>query len=1198
MRNPDEKTAHPRGKKSPPKPSLPRHEELFRTLIENSTDLISILDVEGVVHYESPSITRLMGYTQDELLGRLGFEYIHPEDLALARESFRQALIDAPSGSPVQLRMLHKDGRWLPFEIAANVLLEHGHVVGLVTNARDLSDRVRAQQDLVMSEQRFRSMVENSFDMLGVIDPEGRVVYQSPANTRMTGYTMDEIRGRDIFTHVHPDDEARIRATFKRLLAHEGAKAIMEFRYRRKDGTYLMLETIGSNRLNDPAIRGVIVNARDITDRRRAEDALRQSEQRLALHVKETPLGAIEWNAKFEVVEWNTAAEAIFGYRREQALGKHASFIIPEHARAHVDGVWEKLLSRQGGVRSLNQNLTQKGDLITCEWYNTPLFDKSGAIIGAASLVQDVTERQQAEAALRESEAKFRAVAETATSAIYIHQGERILYVNQACETISGFSREELLAMSPWELVHPDDRETTRNRFFNRQKGLPTPSHYEFRILTRSGESRWLDFSASPLIFEGQQAILATAFDITERKRTEQLQAALYRIAEQTSYARDLDEFYRAMHELLEELMQARNFYIALHDPHSGLISFSYYADEEDPKPEPRRPGKGLTEYVLRTGKPYLNTAETEKELARTGEVELVGTPSIDWLGVPLKDGDVTFGVLVVQSYDEKVRFGEREKELLTFVSQHVAGAIQLKRGQQALRESEARTRSLVESAVYGIYRSSVDNCFLDVNPALVAMLGYDNPAEVLALDLAAEVYANGADRERLIQKYRNSGRVENEEVRWKRRDGHGIIVRLNGRAVRNQTTGDVTFEMIAEDVTERRQLEEQLRQSQKMEAVGRLAGGIAHDFNNLLTVIKGYSELMLEQLKTGDPVRVEVEEVKKAADRAVTLTRQLLAFSRRQVLEPKVLDLNAVVLNLERLLRRLLGEDVELSLDLTQELGRVKTDPGQLEQVIMNLAVNARDAMPQGGKLSIRTRNVELQASSAHTAEYTVKPGPYVLLETSDSGMGMDKETALRVFEPFFTTKEPGKGTGLGLSTVYGIVKQSGGYVWVESEPGRGATFKVFLPQVDEELEVVSDSAPGRREHAGSETILLVEDEDGVRALIHQILEKQGYRVLEAQHGGEALLLCERHPEKIHLLLTDVVLSRMNGRELAQRLLAVRGEMKVLFMSGYSEDAIVQHGVLDPGTYFLQKPFTTDALTKRVREILDAPAVKAVASD
>ena len=411
---------------------------------------------------------------------------------------------------------------------------------------------------------------------------------------------------------------------------------------------------------------------------------------------------------------------------------------------------------------------------------------------------------------------------------------------------------------------------------------------------------------------------------------------------------------------------------------------------------------------------------------------------------------------------------------------------------------------------------------------------------------------------------------------------------RIEAELHRSEARRRAAEEMIAEDEAERRRLEERLRQAQKMEAIGRLAGGVAHDFNNLLMVILGRSDVLKELIGADDPRYRHVDLIQKTADEAASLTGQLLAFSRQQVLNPKVLNLNAVLGGMKTMLRRLLGEDIHLVTVPEESLGRVKADPSQLQQVLLNLAVNARDAMPHGGRLTLETANVELDEPAVR-GQARARPGAYVRLTVSDTGMGMDAATQARIFEPFFTTKGPGQGTGLGLSTVWGIVKQSSGYVSVESAPGRGATFTIDLPRVEAPVEPAEPSPVPARSPHGIETVLLVEDEDRVRGFTREMLEGHGYTVLEAAHPGEALRLVADHAGSIHLLLTDVVMPGMSGRHLADRLTALCPEMKVLYMSGYTEDGIVHHGVIGAGRAFLQKPFRGGVLAREVRRVLDA---------
>ncbi len=653
-----------------------------------------------------------------------------------------------------------------------------------------------------------------------------------------------------------------------------------------------------------------------------------------------------------------------------------------------------------------------------------------------------------------------------------------------------------------------------------------------------------------------------------ERQRAEAERQVMFEIIQGVNVSANLDELFRLIHQSLKKVIFAENFFVALYDRRSGLFTFPFFVD------------------------PMIITQEFFDQLAEQGEVELVGTAGATWLGVPLKTPKETIGVLVAQHYEDGNAYTERELEFMASVGGQIAVAIDRKRAEEELRAAETRFRTLVEQlpAITYVAEFGAAGPWSYVSPQIETLLGF-SPAEWMTDPEAWVKCLHPEDRERVLgeeEQSQHSREPFRSEYRMITRDGRVLWCRDEATVMSDQAVKRNLMLGVIHDITQRRQLEEQLRQSQKMEAVGRLAGGVAHDFNNLLMIIKGNSEMMLEQLGAAERSRKNAGEIDKAADKAASLTRQLLAFSRMQVIQPKLLDLNGVVGEMAKMLGRLIGDDIELNIVSSASLGAVKADQGQIEQVLMNLVINGRDAMPEGGSLTIEIANVFLdEAYARRHAE--VRPGNYVMMAVSDTGVGMDAETQAHIFEPFFTTKELGKGTGLGLATVYGAVKQNGGWIWVYSEPGRGTTFKIYLPQVEQVVSSPDRSrAVGPPLH-GSETILLVEDQDAIRNLASEFLKGSGYTILEARDGIEALQVAEQRHGEIDLLLTDVVMPRMGGPELAVRLADLHPQMKVIYMSGYAEYAKDNRKLADSEKVILQKPFALDTLARKVREVLAA---------
>ena len=778
------------------------------------------------------------------------------------------------------------------------------------------------------------------------------------------------------------------------------------------------------------------------------------------------------------------------------------------------------------------------------------------------SLQAEMRGRLEVEAALRQSEERMRIAIEasrfglfdwdvTADKMVWSNKSKELLGLPVDCTP----SLELLMAV-----VHPDDREDL-------QQGIkrPTPQQKDFvdeyRVVWPDGSVHWIWVKGSAYFDAEGRTLRRTGVltNIDDRKRAEErlhLQAAALQAAANAIIITGRDG--------------------AILWTNRAFTEMTGYSAEEVIGSSPR---------VLKSGE---QTPEFYTDLWKTilsGQI---------WHGEVVnrrKDGTLYIEEMTITP----VRSERGEITHFVGVKQNVT---QRKRRIEALRQAEEKYHAIFEDALVGIYQSTPDGRFLSVNPALARMCGYDSPEQQVAAvtDIVRDLYVDPACSVLFAQKMASDGMVRDFEHQIRRRDGAQIWLSQNARAVKDDHGELRYYEGTVQDITERKTLEAQLRQAQKMEAVGRLAGGVAHDFNNALGVILGYSDLLLPNFPAESTQHRFVEEIAKAARRAANLTQQLLAFSRKQTIQPTVLDLNAVVTDTDKMLRRLIGEDIDLIVSRASKLKCVMADRGQIEQVLMNLAVNARDAMPRGGKLIIETANVELDETYVQQHSYA-KPGKYVALSVSDSGCGMSPEIQARIFEPFFTTKEAGKGTGLGLSMVYGIVKQSDGYISVYSEAGEGTTFRIYLPQVADAANPLAAPVAPKVLPRGNETILMVEDEESMRKLARGCLENSGYTVLEAANGEAAIDIVADHPDPIHLLLTDVIMPGMSGRALASTILRNRPEIKVLYMSGYTHDLITQHGVLASDVALLEKPFNIEVLVTKVRDVLDGKPSHALAA-
>jgi PAS domain S-box-containing protein len=1031
----------------------------------------------------------------------------------------------------------------------------------------------RSDQRLREATSRLQAIVNAFPDLYFHLDAAGTILDYSAGRGDDLYLLPPQFQGRRMEDVLPPDAGRAIADAVARALA-ERAGVTVEYslpigvELRRFEGRAVPF-------LDDH----VLLVVRNVTERHRAEGALHEAIQALRALIEATPLAVFTLDPAGTVTLWNPGAERLFGWKAEEAIGK-PNPIIPPGKWAEFSQLRDRVLQGEvvTGAEIIRQ--TKRGALVDVSLSSAPLRDAKGRVVGIIAVLADITERKRAEATLRASEARYRLLFEASPQPMWVFDLEThaFLAVNDAAVRHYGYSQDEFLAMRLEDIRPADDATAHPADGASGMDGPHPAAVYRHRM--RDGTVVFDQVATHSLTFAGRRAKMVLLQDVTERLRLEEerrrAEAALRRSEEryrafvqQSSEAiwcletgapipTDLPEdeqiaclFRDAYLRECNDAM-AQNYGFASSSDIVGA-RLPDLMDRDDPE------NAAMLRAFIRSGY-RLTDAETH---ARTGGGErriflhnLVGI---------VEDGRL-------------MRAWGTQRDITA------------QRGtEEGLRRSEESLRSFVDSAVFGIYRSTQDGTVLMANSTLARMLGHASADAMVGADMR-RMYDDPAERERLIRRYGAADRYEGLDTVWRRADGKPIPVRLSGRPLRDASGGVVGFEGIVEDMRERRALEQQLRQAQKMEAVGQLAGGMAHDFNNLLTAVLTTTELIAGELPAGETrIRGDLELIQTASRRGSDLIRKLLAFARRQRLALQPIELNPIVQEFAAVLRRVVPEDIDIQLALDERGAVVNADQGAIEQMLMNLATNARDAMAGGGTLRLETSHTTLTAEACALKGWG-KAGDYVVLAVSDSGVGMDADTQRHLFEPFFTTKPVDVGTGLGLAMVYGLAKQHDGFLDVESVLGRGTTVRVLLPPA---AGVAPRKAPVHvaERLGGTETILLAEDEDSLRRAATRLLEKHGYRVLAAANGTEALRVFREHAGQIDLVVADVVMPGLGGPQLAGELRRSGDTVRVLFTSGYTERDVQDTKALAPDQPFLAKPWTVTDLLTRVREVLDQPA-------
>ncbi len=1110
--------------------------EKFSAAFQGSPVALCFSDLEtGRILEINETFSIITGYSREEVVERVDRDLQLWKDPA-DRQHFFSAVLEREQCLGIESRILCRDGTVKEVRLSSRIVRFSG-VSELLTVMEDLTELKR-------QEARFSSLVEKSLDVISLLDENGIFLYNTPSVEKIFWYPREVLRGRCAFDFIHPDDLDIARGAFNDLANNLQDGIPTEFRFRKADGSWIHLEALGNNLLQDSGVGGIVIISRDVTERKRVEGSLRKSEELYTKLVATMPDVVIRTDMLGNVLYVNDAALEISGYGRGEIEGRNMlEFIAPEDRERALENT-ALMLQERLGPREYHL-VFKSGEQRLFEVNGDVLRDENGVPYGLVQVCRDITERREAEDRLVESQRRLRTFIDSTTDLVFLKDDRyRHLLANRALCSFFGKDEEDVVGRSDFDLMPEDSAAQCRR---SDRAALTSRS---VQVIEEKGGDGYFESLKFPVeLADGRIGVGGFIRDITGRKKMEQ---------QLQKVSREWEEIFQAIGQ--PTLVLA---------PDHTILGANRAVTQVLNKPLQDVVGGKCHDFFHSGGAP---PPECPLRKARaTGKVETVEM-LIDQL-------DGNYLVSCTPFFDEA---GNLEKII------HIATDMTDKvKTERALRESEAKYRSIFEDAVEGIYQTTPEGRFMTVNPAMARMTGYGSPDEMIAsvTDMAIQVYVDPEDSLKFGEIMARNGVVSGYEVEWRKKDGSVISVVLNVRAVKDGQGRVLYHEGIAEDITGRKRLETQLVQAQKLNAIGTLAGGIAHDFNNLMMGIIGHASLLSMGMEAGHPQYERIKGIEDLVRSGARLTGQLLDFARggSRVLKP--LDLNEVMDKNSDMFGRT-KKEIFIHKKFEEPLWTVKADQGQIEQILMNLFVNAWQAMPGGGNLYLETRNVTLDGRDVRP--YGLMPGRYVKFSVTDTGVGMDDKTKARLFEPFFTTREMGRGTGLGLATVYGIVRGHQGIITVYSKQGHGTAFHVYLPASAKDMPREDVSFQELRR--GRETILVVDDETTVADVTKGMLENLGYGVLTAGSGGEALEIFRSAVADIDLVILDMIMPGMGGEETYEGLKEIRPDIPVILSSGYSLNGqtarIEQLGC----RAFLQKPFLMTDLSRSVRKILDSP--------